>query len=175
MLTNAGARATTPTRIPHAGTRPLRPHLDLPPGLAGGAGQHRGQVDAAHGTSENLWDKNLTLTRTRSSQSSRRFPRARFYLARAGQSGAGATVPRSITAQPRSRREISLRPRPLVGAPGSSPRGRAGGQGLRGGAWLEPSASTRGFRVSGCRQRGGCAPPVRVARPRLPGRRCLKR
>lgn len=29
---------------------PTRPHLDLPPGLAGGAGQYGGQIDATHGT-----------------------------------------------------------------------------------------------------------------------------
>lgn len=42
------------TPIPPARIPPRRPYLDLPPGLGGGAGQHGGQVDAAHGTSRNL-------------------------------------------------------------------------------------------------------------------------
>lgn len=42
------------TPIPPARIPPRRPYLDLPPGLGGGAGQHGGQVDAAHGTSRDL-------------------------------------------------------------------------------------------------------------------------
>ena len=47
---------TTPTLTP---TPPRRPHLDLPPGLAGGAWQHVGQVDAAHGTFRELANQAL--------------------------------------------------------------------------------------------------------------------
>lgn len=91
------------------------------------------QLMAPPGTSP---DRNLA--RTRSSESSRRFPRAHFYPPRAGQSGAGAagaagaTVPPSITAQPCSWREISLSPRPLARALGSRRQSRRRWAGLPG-------------------------------------------
>lgn len=47
---------TTPTPTP---TSDRRPHLDLAPGLAGGAWQHIGQIDAAHGTFGELANRAL--------------------------------------------------------------------------------------------------------------------
>lgn len=97
---------TTPTLTP---TPPRRPHLDLPPGLAGGAWQHVGQVDAAHGTFREMANRALCAAAALQAPAG---SRAGHVIPGAGQSGARAAVPEPITARLRDWREIWLQPAP---------------------------------------------------------------
>ena len=100
-----------PPSPPRAGTCP--PYLDLPPGLAGGAGQHGGQVDAAHGAPRKLATLGPSgVTAQLPGAGSRA---ARLYPRRAGQSGAGAGAREPISARPRTGGRFDRSP-PLVGS-----------------------------------------------------------
>lgn len=64
------------------------PHLDLPPSLAGGDGQHGGQVDVAHGDGVNPSTGVLEWSTLVTHNASHRVPCAPKHGAIAGQGGA---------------------------------------------------------------------------------------
>lgn len=136
-----------PDPAPAPGCRDPLParHLNLPPGLAGGAGKHGGQVDAAHDAPETL---QLGVPPVPPPSSQARVPALSAFIPRALANREPALAPRSQSARGRGPAGDSTAARPSWAAPGPL-RARVTGRADPGPAAPPPLINRRGGLLAG--------------------------